>query len=821
MSLLYKNRLLNDIEITQQLSDIYWGVTEPQDITLELSNIDKLFSQLYAAGEEFRNKGVKLRVYEPLDNHIISFLIYGKITGVEIGDVARFTVATNQIPEFDVDLPKTTYQTRDWIEAPPTIINPPQDLGKPYNICFGHCKKVPLLNVHWDSDNDYYDFIIGYGTIESNNSNKATTVNVYRNKVLVDPSEYTVYDGSQDSPYHPISLLPAPGFAFIRFVKEQIDFSGNPYELTADIHGLELSGSTAERNFVRVIQYLLSNTTWGLGLSVDTESFDAAAATMAEYLCDGAIIEQRKALDIINELLDYCRGKLVFNEDGEIGISVDAYNPKVQYVFGHKDGTYDNIIDYKTIVPQETIKRLTLNYGWNAWEGTYPYQNKREVFSFGEEKVIECNFIRDHTTADKITSYKMNLALYGDKQMEVTLGMEARKFQDGNVTRILIPEDSIDSNYQIRSLKKQKNTTQFFLQLSEYNSAIYQYIVGDIPDDANDDDLPDYSNTAPAAPTSFQKTGSASYQSSDGTTTAYFNVSAVTALTTNAVTLVKFGYKKTGESAYTFVDGNQSGTTWIGRIDSLVPGLYYDLIAVAYNAYDIPSLGNPTITSQLAPGDTTAPNAPTGLQAIAGIGIVTLTWTKNTENDINHYEVYRGMVKIADPDTTKFVDSNLTYGVNYQYVVKAVDNSKNPSGYSSPVTATPRRTETGDIGNNQVTLPVSAYTDNNIILGVGYTTVQTAVISTVGGAVLINASVILSSGDMVNDSSVTTVIYRDSVALCNSGAVDVEAAKNRPLAFNFLDIPSSGSHTYTIRCSVTGGEMWVGKRSLIVVELKR
>ena len=813
MSVLYKNRLLNDIEITQQLSDIHWGVTEPQDITLELDNADKLFSQLYAAGEEFRNKGIKFRVYEPFDNNIITFLVYGKITGVEIEDVTKVTVATNQIPEFDIDLPKTTYQTKDWTEAPPTVINPPQDLGKPYNICFGHCKKVPLLNVHWDSDNDYYDFIIGHGTIESNDSNKATTVNVYRNKVVVDSSEYTVYDGSQADPY--------PGFAFIRFIKEQIDFSGNPYELTVDIHGLELSGSTAERNFVRVIQYLLSNTTWGLGLTVDTASFDTAAATMAEYLCDGAIFEQRKALDIINELLNYCRGKLVFNEDGEIGISVDSYNAKVKYVFGHKDGTYENIIDYKVIVPQETIKRLTLNYGWNAWEDTYPYQNKREVFSFGEEKVIDCNFIRDHVTADKLTSYKMNLALYGDKQMEVTLGMEARKFLDGDVTRILIPEDSIDSSYQIRSLKKLKNVTQFNLQLSRYNAEIYQYIVGDMPDDAQDDDLADYSHTAPAYPTTFQKTGSGTNQGTDGATVAYFNVSAVAEEASNLVTLVKFGYKKTGESAYTYVDGNQSGTTWTGRIDGLVTGLYYDLIAVAYNTHDIASLGNPTLTSQLAPGDTTAPNAPTGLQAVAGVGMITLTWTKNTEKDLHHYEIYRGGVKISDSDTTKFVDSNLTYGVTYTYTLKAVDNTGNPSGFSSSASAIPRRTETGDIGNNQVTQPVSAYTDNDTILGVGYSIVQSAVISTVGGAVLVDISVRLSNGDLTHDGSINTTIYRDSTLLWDSGPIHVEATKNRPLAHNPLDIPSSGSHTYTIRCSGTGGTMWVGKRSLRIVELKR
>ena len=283
-------------------------------------------------------------------------------------DTAKFRVSVNDPDPLQTLIPKIVYSTTDWNSAPPNIINPTADLGKPYSLCFGHCKKVPLRYVNADYINNYYDYIIGPGEIESNNGNKATTVAIYRNKVLVNASEYTVYEGTWESLY--------PNYAFIRFAKEQTDFSGSLYEITGDFHGLKLgSDTTATRNFVRIIQYLLSTSTWGdwgLGLSVNTASFTTAAASyINNLLCDGHISEQRKAQDVINELLYDCRGRLSKDSAGLWQIAIDGYIDVSAAAFGSKDGEYENIIEiqeFKKTATHDAIKTLTLNYGRNDWE---------------------------------------------------------------------------------------------------------------------------------------------------------------------------------------------------------------------------------------------------------------------------------------------------------------------------------------------------------------------------------------------------------------------------------------------------------------------
>ncbi len=824
----YEKRLTNEIEVTQELTDIYWGIIESEEIDFEFDNADGLFSDLLTAGEEFRNKGIKCRINEPLEDPPISFLIYGKIIDFDITSIATFTIAIGQHPELDVDIPKKVYETTDWTESLPTIKNPPQDLGKPYPLIFGYCKKVPLINVHWDSFNNYFDFILcvtGWrdnlhhipNVIESNDSNKATTVNIYRNKILVGASEYTVYDGSQSSPY--------PGYAFIRFIKEQIDFSGSYYELTADIRGLKLgSDITATRNFVRVIEYLLSNLTWGLGLSINAASFDTAAASMTEYLCDGFLAEQQNALDVINELLFCCRGKLDYNESGEIAISVENYNPKVQCVFGHKDGKYENIIsidENKKTAVDDALKSFTLNYGYNQWEGEYTYKNKRSIFSFGEDKTMDMQFIRDHVTADKITSYKKQLMIYGDSKLSIQVGMEARQRLEGDVTRIISPDYNIDQSYQIRKIKKTLN--QFTLDLYGYDAAIYQYIPGTMPSDAGDDALPDYSNTAPSPPTTFQKTSQGTSQSTDGTTSAYFLLSAVAPVSSNVVTKVKFGYMKVGESAYTYVDGNKpvSGNIWTGRIDGLVPGVYYNLVAVSENAFGMSSLGNPTLLNQLAPGDTTAPAQVTGLSAAQGVGLITLTWTKNTASDMDHYDVYRGGVYLARADTTKFVDSNLSYGVSYSYYVRAVDHTGNAGIASSSVSQTCRQTITTDVQDNAITMPVNTYTSASIALLENWTAVQQTTINSSGGTIHITCSAIISLTSGIT-GNIGVRVTRDGLSKVEEKFFSTGDFFTMPYSITILDTPSAGSHTYYLEMLVSvGSNGIVGRRSITLLEIKK
>jgi len=98
-----------------------------------------------------------------------------------------------------------------------------------------------------------------------------------------------------------------------------------------------------------------------------------------------------------------------------------------------------------------------------------------------------------------------------------------------------------------------------------------------------------------------------------------------------------------------------------------------------------------------APINITPPATPTGLTAMGNNGQVSLNWNDNSEADLNGYNVYRsttsgsGYAKINDPlvVSSNYTDGNVSNGTTYYYVVTAVDNSSNESGYSSEVPATP------------------------------------------------------------------------------------------------------------------------------------
>ncbi|GAF94558.1 unnamed protein product [marine sediment metagenome] len=98
------------------------------------------------------------------------------------------------------------------------------------------------------------------------------------------------------------------------------------------------------------------------------------------------------------------------------------------------------------------------------------------------------------------------------------------------------------------------------------------------------------------------------------------------------------------------------------------------------------------------------PAAPTNLAATAsdqGEGQVSLNWDNNSESDLAGYNVYRSTDSGGSPTPyTKingilvvaitYDDDTVTDDVTYYYVVTAVDNGSNESGYSNEGSATPR-----------------------------------------------------------------------------------------------------------------------------------
>ncbi len=102
--------------------------------------------------------------------------------------------------------------------------------------------------------------------------------------------------------------------------------------------------------------------------------------------------------------------------------------------------------------------------------------------------------------------------------------------------------------------------------------------------------------------------------------------------------------------------------------------------------------------SGIAPVDTTAPQAPTGLVGSAQGGTISLTWNANDESDIASYNVYRQTDSapelVTNTATTSFTDSNVASGQTYSYSVSAIDRSDNESLLSDVISVSlPNQTE--------------------------------------------------------------------------------------------------------------------------------
>lgn len=158
---------------------------------------------------------------------------------------------------------------------------------------------------------------------------------------------------------------------------------------------------------------------------------------------------------------------------------------------------------------------------------------------------------------------------------------------------------------------------------------------------------------------------------------------------------VQFQYQSIQSSPTTTTDWLNLGSpvtsaTIVTYLDPTALGLTYGdyrLRAVATdkgNKTD-PAPGFITVTYT----DLTPPAAPMGLFALVSGGTVTLTWTANTESDLQGYNVYRDGQKINTAIVTSpvFRDENLADAI-YSYTVTAVDTNQNESRPSNLANAT-------------------------------------------------------------------------------------------------------------------------------------
>jgi fibronectin type 3 domain-containing protein len=99
-------------------------------------------------------------------------------------------------------------------------------------------------------------------------------------------------------------------------------------------------------------------------------------------------------------------------------------------------------------------------------------------------------------------------------------------------------------------------------------------------------------------------------------------------------------------------------------------------------------------------GDTTPPDAPTGLVGTSQDGAVVLEWSAPGDSDVDGYNMYRAESHFSDTSSaqklngerlvgeTAYRDDGAANGTTYHYRVTAVDEASNESDLSSSVEKT-------------------------------------------------------------------------------------------------------------------------------------
>ncbi len=466
----YKGVVKAHPAVRDTFTEVYSGFLEHGDVTVELSDEDGEIKELLwgVAPVDWRGARVTLARadYETSTqqiNRLVSweegvswesgaswetpytktteglterFAVSGRVDRVDYEDVVRVSVSFREPDELSKLLPARTVTAELFPDAPE------DSLGASINILFGRCKKVPLTLVKNDSVNNEAHYLVGWGVSESNDSNKSTTVNLYRNDVVVGSTEMAAtvvcYDGSAGSPFE--------GYATVKFTGsgwEQRDVSGNFYELKADWYGLEMGDTEAQRNFVEVIRNVLSDATWGLGLSVDSDSFDAAAAVtdIAVLKCDGAVTSQTRAKEIIDALVFCCMGRLTQGADGSWFISVDGeYVSESAGTFSTAEGNIVQAGPRYRPSSRDAIKTIQFEYA-RAEDGSYEFTTSSRTVNadFGEDKVERLDFVRDKETADRIACWTQRLHLYTAERLDLVLGQDAKTLNAGDVISLSVP----------------------------------------------------------------------------------------------------------------------------------------------------------------------------------------------------------------------------------------------------------------------------------------------------------------------------------------------------------------------------------------------
>lgn len=307
------------------------------------------------------------------------------------------------------------------------------------------------------------------------------------------------------------------GFAVntVTFAREQIDFSGRPYVIEADYL---LPGSrTAPDEIVRILK--------AYGLTVDDTATFLGAATAdaaAGILVDALYGDPgRTGNAIIEDLLRVARGWLFQTTVGAWAIVQDVAKASNGQFDTNAAGDLIEISEYgdndipKTITGQARPRV-------SGTDGDYGITLQRVVGGGSGDTQLKWMYVRDAVVMDKLMSY-------WQKRLQKAVA-KGRVFNQHLVNGSVITVTDYVSytgtkDFILSGISRPADMNE--LSMREYDAAVYAYTANALPADATNGYVPDYSQTAPAAPNNQTTFGGGTSADTDGKVTAFVGVRAL------------------------------------------------------------------------------------------------------------------------------------------------------------------------------------------------------------------------------------------------------------------------------------------------------
>jgi hypothetical protein len=145
----YRRRLLSEIVVSDRLPNQYYGITEVDDVQIQLENLDGAFNGLI--GPQYAGAPVRARRYDQLSGELLASYV-GIVSEVSIGDELAIHALSHNLDVLSTELPRNKVTAAEF----PTAL----DTGASIAIPFGRARRVSCPYVTADELAQTFDYLV-------------------------------------------------------------------------------------------------------------------------------------------------------------------------------------------------------------------------------------------------------------------------------------------------------------------------------------------------------------------------------------------------------------------------------------------------------------------------------------------------------------------------------------------------------------------------------------------------------------------------------------------------------------------------------------